>query len=69
MDSEVLSNKEHEKRVADFFATVGVPTEMAQRYPVLTHHQMAHRLRREIPVGDGQTVTEWAQRTQRILVR
>jgi hypothetical protein len=44
----------HDRAVAEFMASCdpGRLREACIRWPVLTEHQMRHRLRREIPVGD-----------------
>ena len=59
MDSRV-----HEAAVAEFMAGCDPArlAELQRRYPVLTAHQMRHRLRREVPVGDERDVEIVARR-------
>jgi hypothetical protein len=54
----------HEAAVAEFMASVPpeVIADLQRRWPVLTEHQMRHRLRREIPVGDEHDVEIVARR-------
>ena len=56
----------HERAVAAFLASCDPDRLRAVqlRWPVLSAHQMRHRLRREIPVGDERDVEIVARRVR-----
>lgn len=48
-----LSDRDHEKAVAEFLASCdpAILAAISAKYPLLTEHQMRHRQRRELSVG------------------